>query len=120
MKKNNILLIIALVILLTITLITVAYVVNEHIRDTQISTFKQFVTDHNYTLHAVEGIDYFTNITTLDLSSFEQKCITILSEKNYGYPEYILDQHTNTWLNLPQEKFAIVDWGTRALYQWIV
>ena len=119
MRRNNSgfilpLLILVIIIVIASVAITVIYFYEEHNRELQISAFKQFVTDHNYSL--TTGTVSFTNVITLDLNAFEQKCIALSSESNFG----IIEQHTHSWLVLPQEKFAVVDWQTNTAYQWIV
>jgi uncharacterized membrane protein YeiB len=116
-RKNSgiILLILVVVILLVIAILVIVYVENEQSRELQISAFKQFAADHNYSL-TVGTVVSFTNVITLDLNAFEQKCITLSSESNFG----IIEQHTHSWLVLPQEKYTAVDWQTNTAYQWIV
>jgi len=115
-RKNSgiILLILVVVVLVVIAILAIVYVEREHSRELQISAFKQFVADHNYSLTV--GTVSFTNVITLNLNAFKQKCIALSSESNFG----IIEQHTHSWLVLPQEKFTAVDWQTNTAYQWIV
>jgi hypothetical protein len=108
------LLILVVIVVIASVAITAFYFYKEHNRELQISTFKQFVTGHSYPLTI--GTVSFTNVITLDLNAFEQKCIALSSESNFG----IIEQHTHSWLVLPQEKFTVVDWQTNTAYQWIV
>jgi len=111
------LLILVLIIVIASVATTVIYLYEEHNRDLQISAFKQFVTDHNYSLNV--GTISFTNVAaiiTLDRNTFEQKCVMISSEPLF----VIIEQHTHTWLVFPQEKFAILDLQNSIAYEWIV
>ena len=117
MKKANrgivpIIIIAILVILLII--LAIAYIEVQNNRNGQISTFRQFTSNNDLPL--TTGSVHYTNIVTLGLSDFEQKCLTLSTQPNFA----IYDQQTNNWLIFPQEKFTVIDNTQGIAYQWIV
>jgi hypothetical protein len=115
-RKNSgiIPLIIAIVIIILLVIVVVAYIENENARESQISDFKEFVANHNYPLHM--GSVSYSNVVTLEMSAFEERCTTLSTEANFE----IIQQNTHTWLIFPQTKFSVVDTQTNTVYQWVV
>jgi amino acid transporter len=117
LRKQNrgiALLIIAIVFLILAVLLIVVYTEDVNRRNSQISAFKEFAANHNYPLNT--GTVSFTNIITLDMTTFEQKCTELSTENGFQ----IIEQNTHTWLIFPQTKFSVVDRQTDTVYQWIV
>lgn len=107
-------LIFAIVILILVALLIVVYVQDTNRRNSQVSAFKEFAANNDYPLNA--GTVSFTNIITLDMTAFEQKCTELSTENGFQ----IIEQNTHTWLIFPQTKFSVVDRQTNTAYQWIV
>jgi hypothetical protein len=76
--------------------------------------FRQFASDHSLSL-AVGTVTY-TNIVTLDLNSFEQRCLSLSAQPNF----VVIDQNTHSWLIFPQEKFTVIDTAQNIAYQWVI
>jgi hypothetical protein len=107
-------LILAIVVIVGLVVCIVVYIEVENIRNTQISMFKQFASDHSLSLTV--GTVTYSNIVTLDLNSFEQKCLSLSEQPNF----VVFDQHTHTWLVFPQEKFTFIDAAQNIAYQWVI
>jgi hypothetical protein len=107
-------LIFAIIVIVVLVVCIVVYIEAENNRDTQISIFRQFASDNHLSL-TVGSVTY-TNIVTLDLNSFEQKCLSLSAQPNF----VVIDQHTHTWLVFPQEKFTVIDTAQNIAYQWVI
>lgn len=107
-------LILAIVVIVVLVVCIVVYIEAENNRNTQISMFRQFASDHSLSL--TTGTVTYTNIVTLNLNSFEQKCLSLSAQPNF----VVFDQHTHTWLVFPQEKFTVIDTAQNIAYQWVI
>jgi len=107
-------LILAIVVIVLLVVCVVVYIEVENNRNTQISLFRQFASDHN--LPITVGAVTYTNVVTLNLNSFEQKCLSLSAQPNF----VVFDQHTHTWLVFPQEKFTVIDTTQNIAYQWVI
>jgi len=107
-------LILAIVVIVVLVVCIGVYIEVENNRNTQISMFRQFASDHNLSLTV--GTVSYTNIVTLDLNSFEQKCLSLSAQPN----SVVIDQHTHTWLVFPKEKFTVIDTAQNIAYQWVI
>ena len=107
-------LILAIIVVVVLVVCVVAYIEVRNNRNTQISMFRQFASDHSLSLTV--GTVTYTNIVTLDLNSFEQKCLSLSAQPDF----VVIDQNTHTWLIFPQEKFTAIDTAQNIAYQWVI